>query len=80
MSDSESKKLVKEFLEEVEEKLPGWLKEKEEELKEVLEQLEEHVYDKSEELLSKNPGLTTVQSVRLAIGQMGKPDEIAKEY
>ena len=80
MSDSESKRLVKVFLEEVKEKLPGWLKEKEEELQEILEQLEEHVYDKSEELLSKNPGLTTVQSVQLAINQMGTPDKIVKEY
>ena len=58
MSETESKKLVKSFLKEVEEKLPGWLTEKEDELKEILEQLEEHIYDKADELTSKNPGLT----------------------
>ncbi|NHI94131.1 MAG: hypothetical protein EAX96_16695 [Candidatus Lokiarchaeota archaeon] len=80
MSESQSKKLVKDFLREVEEKLPGWLKEKEDELKEVLNELEEHVYDKADELNSENPGLTTIQSVQLAITQMGTPNQIAREY
>ena len=80
MSESETKKLVKSFLKEIEEKLPGWLKEKEDELREILDQLEEHIYDKADELSSQNPGLTTIQSIHLAIDQMGTPDKIAKEY
>ena len=80
LNKSESKRLVEDFLEEIKEKLPVWLKENEDEAQEILDQLREHIYDKANELTSENPGLTTVQSVQLAINQIGTPNKIAKEY
>lgn len=79
MSDERyRKKLIKEFLDEVEEKLPFWLKANEDELKEVLKELEEHIEDKAEAL--EDTGKDRLEATQLAIAQMGKPSTIAREY
>jgi len=70
--------LVKDFLKEVKEKLPGWIRDNKAERKGVLSELEEHVWDKAEEL--SETGKPTEQSVRLAISYMGSPSSIAREY
>ncbi|MFX1297157.1 MAG: permease prefix domain 1-containing protein [Promethearchaeota archaeon] len=74
------KKLIKEFLDEVELKLPFWLKNEKEELKEVLKELEEHIEDKTEELENSGEADTTLKAVQIAISQMGSPAQIAREY
>lgn len=76
--NNQVKKMVKNFLNEVEEKLPGWLKENKVELDDVLTQLEEHVYEKAE-ALAKSEDIDA-SSMRQAIFDMGKPEDIAKEY
>ena len=78
MSQKNTEYLVKEFLKEVKEKLPGWIRDNKKERKEVLSELEEHVWDKAEEL--SDTGKPTEQSVRLAISHMGSPSSIAREY
>lgn len=78
MSQKNTEYLVKDFLKEVKEKLPGWIRDNKKERKEVLAELEEHVWDKAEEL--SDTGKPTEQSVRLAISHMGSPSSIAREY
>lgn len=78
MSQSSMEKLIKDFLNQVKEKLPEWLKSDKQELKDVLSELEEHIWDKAEEL-SEGRGATE-DIVRMAIAHMGNPKEIAKEY
>jgi len=78
MSERNFEYLVKGFLKEVKEKLPGWIKENKQERKNVLGELEEHVWDKAGEL--SDTGKPTEQSVRLAISHMGNPSTIAREY
>ncbi|TFG05191.1 MAG: hypothetical protein EU536_02795 [Promethearchaeota archaeon] len=69
---------IKEFLNEVEEKLPFWLKENENDLKETLGELEEHILDKTDALEAK--GLSREEALRTAIQDMGPPAKIAAEY
>ena len=76
--NNQVKKMVKNFLDEVKEKLPGWLKENEVELDDVLTQLEEHVYEKATELARSED--IDINSMRQAIFEMGKPEDIAREY
>lgn len=78
MSQKNTEYLVKDFLKEVKEKLPGWIRDNKTERKEVLAELEEHIWDKAEEL--SDTGKPTEQSVRLAISHMGSPSSIAREY
>ncbi|MHA1270183.1 MAG: permease prefix domain 1-containing protein [Candidatus Helarchaeota archaeon] len=75
---SYANKLIHEFLDEVEERLPIWIKSNESEVKEVLRELEEHIEDKIDALLDS--GETYINAVRIAISEMGKPIKIAKEY
>lgn len=70
-------KIVKEYLDRVKEKLPGWLRDKKKELKDVLAELEEHLWDKAAEL---GQGEITVDSVRQATVELGAPQKIAREY
>lgn len=77
MSELEMQSLVDEFLKEVKEKLPEWIKEKKEH-KEILPDLEEHIWSKAEEL--SGTGQPTLESVQSAIEHMGTPASIAKEY
>ena len=77
MSQKNTEYLVKEFLKEVKEKLPGWIRDNKKERKEVLAELEEHIWDKAEELSGTDK--PTEQSVRLAISHIGSPSSIARE-
>ncbi|NVM54387.1 MAG: hypothetical protein HWN66_11850 [Candidatus Helarchaeota archaeon] len=79
MSDERYReKTVKEFLDEIKEKLPFWLKNNEDELKEVISELEEHIEDKTEAL--EETGKSRLEATQLAITQMGSPSTIAREY
>jgi len=68
---------VREYLKEIEKRLPEWLKDKKEH-KEILADLEEHLWSKAAEL--SETGQPDVKSVNLAIDHMGTPQNIAKEY
>ncbi len=70
--------MVKDYIKQVKDKLPDWLKGDRKEVKEVLYQLEEHLWSKSEEL--SDVGYPTVESMRVAIAHMGSPEAIAREY
>ncbi len=78
MSIETEENLIKKFLDEIELKLPFWLKYNEEELKNVLDELREHIEDKAEAL--EAAGETRVEAVRAAIFQMGDPATIVREY
>ncbi|MHA1660072.1 MAG: permease prefix domain 1-containing protein, partial [Promethearchaeota archaeon] len=78
MSEKNMEKLVKEFLKQVKEKLPEWLKSNKKELRDILDELREHIWAKAEELSSS--GQPTEDSIRMAIAHMGTPQSIAKEY
>ncbi|MEJ2279750.1 MAG: permease prefix domain 1-containing protein [Candidatus Lokiarchaeota archaeon] len=69
---------INEFLDEVKEAFPEWLKDKKKEVKDILSELEEHIWDKAEEL--SDTGNPTEESVRMAIAHLGSPKSIAKEY
>jgi len=76
-SEKNMQRLVKDYIKQVKEKLPEWMKEKKEH-KEVLRELEEHIWDKAEDLSeAREP---TEQTVRQAIWELGTPKEIAREY
>jgi len=77
MSEKEMNNIVKEYLKEVKDKLPEWLKDKKEH-KEILAELEDHIWSKAEEL--SKTGEATLVSVKMAIDHMGTPESIAKEY
>ena len=77
MSKQEMKDIIKEYLKEVKNKLPEWLKDKKEH-KEILAELEDHIWSKVEEL--SETGQPSMDSVRNAIDHMGTPESIAKEY
>jgi len=68
---------VREYIKEVEKRLPEWLKNKKEH-KEILADLEEHLWSKAAEL--SETGQPDEISVKLAIEHMGTPQNIAKEY
>ncbi|MHA1278350.1 MAG: permease prefix domain 1-containing protein [Candidatus Helarchaeota archaeon] len=70
--------LIQEFLNEIELKLPFWLKYDEGELKNVLDELRGHIEDKTEALETK--GEARIDAVRNAVAQMGTPATIAREY
>jgi len=77
MSDSENK-LVKNYIAQVKQKLPEWLKWKEEELKNVLKDLEQQLYNEAR-AISGGESLTDAD-VQEAIMRMGTPESIAKLY
>jgi len=68
---------VREYIKEIEKRLPEWLKDKKEH-KEILADLEEHIWSKAAEL--SETGQPDEKSVILAIDHMGTPQNIAKEY
>jgi hypothetical protein len=78
MSQKNNDKIVKDFLKNIKEKLPEWLKEKKDELNDVLSEIEEHIWDKAEEL--SDIETPTEASIRLALAHMGTPESIAREY
>jgi len=77
MSESENK-LIKNYLNSVKQKLPEWLKWKEEELKNVLDDLEAQLYGEAR-AISGGEELTDA-AIKEAIGRMGTPESIAKLY
>jgi len=72
------KNVIKEFLKEVELKLPIWLKGDPQESANVLKELEEHIEDKVEAL--EAAGKSRAEAVHIAISEMGSPSKIAREY
>ncbi|MBY8988673.1 MAG: hypothetical protein KGD61_09485 [Candidatus Lokiarchaeota archaeon] len=77
MSESENK-IVKNYLNSVKQKLPEWLKWKEEELKNVLDDLEAQLYGEAR-AISGGAELTDAD-IKEAIGRMGTPESIARLY
>jgi hypothetical protein len=77
MNENSMNYAVKEYIKEVEKRLPEWLKDKKEH-KEILADLEEHLWSKATEL--SETGQPNDNSVKLAIEHMGTPQSIAKEY
>ncbi len=77
MSESENK-LVKNYIAQVKQKLPEWLKWKEEELKNILYDLEQQLYNEAR-AISGGESLTDAD-VQEAIMRMGTPESIAKLY
>ncbi|HEC37492.1 MAG TPA: hypothetical protein ENI29_04595 [bacterium] len=77
MSESEIK-IVKNYINQVKQKLPEWLKWKEEELKDVLDDLEAQLYSEAR-VISGEEELTDAD-IKEAIGRMGTPESIAKLY
>jgi hypothetical protein len=77
MSESENK-IVKNYLNSVKQKLPEWLKWKEEELTNLLDDLEAQLYGEARSI-SGAEELTDVD-IKEAIGRMGTPDSIARLY
>jgi len=77
MNENSMNYSVKEYIKEIEKRLPEWLKDKKEH-KEILADLEEHLWSKAAEL--SETGQPDERSVMLAIDHMGTPQNIAKEY
>ena len=77
MNENSMNYIVREYIKEVEKRLPEWLKDKKEH-KEILADLEEHLWSKATEL--SETGQPHEESVRQAIEHMGAPQTIAKEY
>ena len=77
MSESEIK-IVKNYINQVKQKLPEWLKWKEEELKDILDDLEAQLYGEAR-VISGEEELTDAD-IKEAIGRMGTPESIAKLY
>ncbi len=75
---NEDQKLIKEFLDEVERKLPFWLKDEKKDVDDILEELETHIWDRATELADgEDPSIGDIKQV---IDQMGTPSKIAGEY
>jgi len=77
MSDSENK-FVKNYITQVKQKLPEWLKWKEDELGNILNDLEQQLYNEAR-AISGGESLTDAD-VQEAIIRMGTPESIAKLY
>ncbi|NHJ33653.1 MAG: hypothetical protein FK732_12400 [Asgard group archaeon] len=70
--------LIKTFLDEVERKLPFWLKDEKENVKDILEELETHIWDRATELAEG--GEPSEEQIEIVVEQMGSPSKIAGEY
>jgi len=77
MSETENK-IVKNYIAQVKQKLPEWLKWKDDELKNVLEDLEAQLYGEAR-AISQGEALTDAD-FQEAIRRMGPPESIAKLY
>jgi len=69
---------VKAFLDEVERKLPFWLKDEKDDIKDILDELETHIWDRATELAEG--GEPSQEQIEFVIEQMGSPSKIAGEY
>ncbi len=70
--------LIKSFLDDVERKLPFWLKDEKDNITDILEELETHIWDRATELAEG--GDPSEDQIELVIEQMGSPSKIASEY
>ncbi|NPD90616.1 MAG: hypothetical protein HGN29_18040 [Asgard group archaeon] len=70
--------LIKAFLDDVERKLPFWLKDEKDNITDILEELETHIWDRATELAEG--GEPSEEQIELVIEQMGSPSKIAGEY
>ncbi len=77
MNENEMNNMIKEYLKNVKDKLPEWLKDKKEH-EEILAELEDHIWSKAEELSQNSQ--PSLDSVQMAIEHMGTPESIGKEY
>ncbi len=77
-SSDRRQKLVKEFLDQVEKKLPFWLKDQKSDIDDILEELETHIWDRATELADNED--PSEDQIQLVIDQMGSPGKIAGEY
>ena len=77
-SSDRRQELIKSFLDEVERKLPFWLKDQKEDINDILEELETHIWDRATELAEG--GEPSEEQIELVIEQMGSPSKIAGEY
>ena len=77
MSEFENK-IVKNYINRVKQKLPEWIKWKEEELKNILDDLEAQLYGEAR-AISRSEELTDAD-IKEAIVRMGTPESIAKLY
>jgi len=77
MNDFENQ-VVKNYIAQVKQKLPEWLKWKEDELKNVLEDLEAQLYGEARTISQREE--VTDADLREAIRRMGSPESIAKLY
>jgi len=77
MSESENK-IVKNYLNSVKQKLPEWLKWKEEELKNVLDDLEAQLYGEARSISGAEE--LTDEDIKEATLRMGTPESIARLY
>lgn len=69
---------IRTFLKEVEENLPGWLKDDKFEKHSIITEMEEHIWDKAEELAGDED--IEAHHIHQAIELMGNPKQIGKEY
>ena len=72
---NEDQRLVKEFLDEVERKLPFWLKDEKKNVVDILEELETHIWDRATELADGEE--PSIEDIKQVIDQMGTPSKIA---
>ena len=78
-NDSDKRQeLIKIFLDDVERKLPFWLKDEKDNIADILEELETHIWDRATELAEG--GEPSEEQIELVIEQMGSPGKIAGEY
>lgn len=78
-NDSDKRQeLIKAFLDDVERKLPFWLKDERDNITDILEELETHIWDRATELAEG--GEPSEEQIELVIEQMGSPGKIAGEY
>ena len=75
---NETKLLIENFLKEVENELPDWLKDKKGEIEDILFELETHIYESASEIEgTDDPSEIGIQK---AINKMGSAKEIARNY
>lgn len=74
----DTKRLVREYLTQVEEQFPGWLEKKEEKEEEILSEIEDRIYETAKNISEQ--GKVTETSVKNAIRQLGPPKSVVREY
>lgn len=78
MNQENEENILETFLAQVKERLPGYIKEKNDELADVLEEIRERVLDKAEAVTTGN--VITDEIIRQVIVQMGGARKVANQY